>query len=80
MESRGIDTQGAGAKPTGAGRRQGEPYRVRLPGFIVETDHEIGLGDVIKKATQAVGIAPCGGCAARAAALNRWLTFSGRRS
>jgi hypothetical protein len=53
------------------------PYRVRLPGFI--TDKEVGLGDVIKRATSAIGIKPCGGCAHRAAALNRWMVFSGRR-
>lgn len=55
-----------------------EPYPVRLPGFIA--DEEIGLGDVVKRATYAVGIRPCGGCARRAAALNRWLVFSGRHS
>jgi hypothetical protein len=55
-----------------------QPYQVRLPGFI--TDEEIGLGDVIKRATSSVGIQPCSGCAERAAALNRWLVFSGRRS
>ena len=54
-----------------------QPFRVRLPGFISE---EVGLGDVIKRATSAVGIRPCGGCEKRAAALNHWLTFSGRRS
>jgi hypothetical protein len=54
-----------------------EPYRVRLPGFIVE--EEVGLGDVIKRATSTVGIKPCGGCARRAATLNRWVAFSGRR-
>ena len=54
------------------------PHQVRLPGFI--TDEEIGLGDVIKRATSYVGIKPCGGCEGRAAALNRWLVFShGRR-
>jgi hypothetical protein len=51
-----------------------EPYRVRLPGFV--RDEEIGLGDVIKRATYAVGIRPCGGCEARAAALNRWMVFT----
>lgn len=55
-----------------------QPFRVRLPGFI--TDEEIGLGDVIKRATSSVSIQPCGGCAERAATLNRWLVFSGRRS
>ena len=53
-------------------------YRVRLPGFI--TDEDIGLGDVIKRATSAVGIRPCGGCERRAAALNHRLVFSGWRS
>ncbi len=55
-----------------------QPHRVRLPGFI--TDEEIGLGDVIKHATFAVGIRPCDDCAKRAAMLNRWMVFSGRRS
>jgi len=54
-----------------------EPYRVRLPGFILQED--IGLGDVVKKATSYVGVRPCGGCERRAAALNRWLVL-GRRT
>lgn len=53
---------------------QHEPHRVRLPGFLVED--EVGLGDVIKRATYAVGIRPCGGCEKRAAAMNRWMVFS----
>jgi len=55
-----------------------QPYRVRLPGFITKED--VGLGDAIKRATSAAGIRPCGGCEKRAAALNRWMVFSGRRS
>lgn len=51
-----------------------QPYRVRLPGFIIE--EEVGLGDVIKRATSIAGIRPCGGCEHRAATLNRWLVFS----
>jgi hypothetical protein len=51
-------------------------HQVRLPGFI--SDEEIGLGDVIKRATSYIGIKPCGGCERRAAALNRWATFTGR--
>lgn len=50
------------------------PHRVRLPGFII--DEEIGLGDVIKRATSYFGIKPCGGCERRAAALNRWMLFT----
>ena len=54
-----------------------QPYRVHLPGFI--TNEGVSLGDVIKRATSAVGIKPCGSCERRAVTLNRWLTFSGRR-
>jgi hypothetical protein len=54
------------------------PHRVRLPGFI--TDEEIGLGDVIKRTTSYFGIQPCGDCGRRAAALNRWLVFTNRKS
>ena len=49
-------------------------HRIRLPGFI--KDEEIGLGDAIKRVTYAVGIKPCSGCQKRAAALNRWITFT----
>lgn len=49
-------------------------HRVRLPGFLIE--EEIGLGDVIKRVTYAMGIQPCGGCEKRAAALNRWMHFT----
>ncbi len=61
--------------PADNGKRK--PYRVRLSGFVNEKD--IGLGDLIKRATYAVGVNPCGGCARRAAALNRWMVFSGKR-
>lgn len=54
-----------------------QPHQVRLPGFI--SDEEIGLGDVIKRATSAVGIRPCDGCARRAATLNRWMVFTSGR-
>jgi hypothetical protein len=55
---------------------EGRPHQVRLPGFII--DEPLGLGDVIKRVTSSVGIRPCGGCEARAAALNRWMVFSGK--
>lgn len=51
-------------------------HRVRLPGFV--TEEEIGLGDVIKRATSYLGIKPCGGCERRATALNRWMVFTNR--
>lgn len=55
---------------------EGQRFHVHLPGFIAE--EEVGLGDVIKRATFAVGIKPCGGCERRAALLNRWVAFQGR--
>jgi len=51
-----------------------QPPRVRLPGFLIEK--EVGLGDAVKRITYAMGIQPCGGCQKRAAALNRWMTFT----
>ena len=54
-----------------------QPYRIALPGFI--TDEEMGLGDLFKRVTYAVGVRPCGGCESRAAVLNRWLIFTGRQ-
>lgn len=54
------------------------PHPVRLPGFL--SDKEIGLGDVVKRATSYFGIKPCGGCEQRAAALNRWIVFTGGHS
>ena len=65
-----------GLRSAHADKAERKPYRVRLPGFIAE---EVGLGEVIKRATSTVGIKPCGGCQRRAAALNRWLVFSGSR-
>jgi hypothetical protein len=56
------------------GKIERRPHRIRLPGFIKE--EEIGLGDVIKRVTYAVGIKPCAGCEKRAAALNRWMRFT----
>jgi len=57
-------------------KRERQPYRVRFPGFVSDTD--IGLGDAIKRVTYAVGVRPCGGCERRAAAFNRWFVFTGR--
>jgi hypothetical protein len=57
-----------------AGVSKHPPHHVRLPGFLIE--EEVGLGDLIKKTTYAMGIKPCGGCEKRTAALNRWMTFS----
>lgn len=57
-------------------RTDQRPLRVRLPGFV---DDEIGLGDVVKRVTHGAVPRPCTGCDRRAAALNRWVVFSGRK-
>jgi hypothetical protein len=57
--------------------RPGGPRRVRLPGFLVEGD--IGLGEVIKRATSLAGISPCSSCAERAKRLDGRIVFSKRR-
>ncbi len=57
---------------------QSEPFRVRLPEFII--DEEVGLGDTIKRVTYTLGMHPCGGCQRRAATLNSWIVFSGPRN
>lgn len=51
-----------------------EPYRVRLPGFAAE--RSVGLGDTVSSVATALGFRPCGGCAQRAATLNRWVVFT----
>jgi hypothetical protein len=55
-------------------KKTSEPLHVRLPGFI--SDKEVGLGEVIKRVTYAVGFKPCAGCDRRAAALNRRIVFT----
>jgi hypothetical protein len=57
-----------------------QPRSVRLPGFMMPDEEEVGLGDVIKRATTAVGIRPCSGCQRRAQALNRRVVFRHRRT
>jgi hypothetical protein len=52
-------------------------HDIRLPGFVRED--EIGLGDLVGRATSAVGVRPCGGCARRARRMNELVTFSKRR-
>lgn len=56
------------------GNNSRQPYRMRMPGFLI--NREIGLGDVVKQVTYAIGIKPCGGCEQRVATLNNWIIFS----
>lgn len=69
-----VKREGEAGGATGGGH----PYRVHLPEFV--RDEDIGLGDAVTRATSLFGIKPCGGCERRAAALNRWMVFSGRHS
>lgn len=57
--------------------QQRDPKHIRLPGFIRDSD--IGLGDVIKNVSGALGIRPCGGCERRRVALNKMAILSRRR-
>lgn len=56
-----------------SGATPNTPSRVRLPGFLIE--EEVGLGDLIKRATAWIGIEACGGCEERAARLNRMVSI-----
>src|SRR5262249_33121000 len=69
-------TEGGKDNQASAGGDGKAPYRARLPGFTAGED--VGLGDVIKRATSFLGIRPCGGCEKRAAALNRRVVFTQR--
>jgi len=72
----GKERRNHDAKPEHGTAREREPHKVRLPGFLIE--EEVGLGDLVKKTTYAMGIQPCSGCEKRAAALNRWMSLSRR--
>jgi hypothetical protein len=63
-----------------AAKSERQPFRMRLPGFIL--DEDIGLGDAIERVTYTIGIRPSSdcGCERRAAVLNRWVVFFPRHS
>lgn len=61
-----------------AGKDERPSHHVRLPGFITG-EEEIGLGDVMKRATSYLGIRGCEGCEQRRRTLNRWMAFNGRQ-
>jgi hypothetical protein len=50
---------------------------IPLPAFV--TKKEIGLGNLIGRATSAIGIKPCGSCKKRAAALDKKVVFGPAR-
>ena len=49
-----------GCRRSGGGAKEHRRCRVRLPGFITDTD--VGLGDAITHVPYASGITPCGSC------------------
>lgn len=55
--------------------KQSRPVRVQVP---MDLRADIGLGDTVKALTSKMGIRPCAPCEQRAAAMNRYLTFTGR--
>jgi hypothetical protein len=48
------------------------PLQVRVP---LNAQRPVGLGDVISRATSALGVKPCAACKKRAAALNKRIVF-----
>lgn len=52
------------------------PAPIRLPNFA--GSEQIGLGDIIGRATTAMHVKQCGGCARRAEFLNRMVVFDSR--
>ena len=52
------------------------PATIRLPRFVL--DEEIGLGSAVSRLAGAAGLRPCGGCAARARSLDRWVRLAPR--
>lgn len=61
----------------GAPEAPTKPFIVRLPVFMSE--HDVGLGDVVGRVAKRVGFSACGGCTRRAAQMNQWVSFTGRR-
>jgi hypothetical protein len=55
-------------------KKRPDPIQVRIPIFVAGGGR-VGLGDVISRATSAVGVKPCAGCRQRADALNRRVVF-----
>jgi hypothetical protein len=71
-----MPLSGTTQRATDSAKREQSARQIRLPGFLV--DQPVGLGDVVKRATSAIGIKPCGPCSERARRLNQWLIFTGR--
>jgi len=55
--------------------RQREAVKARLRLRVPGLKKSIGAGDVVRKATEALGIEHCSDCDRRKERLNRWLQF-----
>lgn len=53
-----------------------QPMQFRLP---IPLPEPVGLGQLLTRATTAVGIKPCEGCKRRARALDKVVTVAGRK-
>lgn len=54
---------------------QNHPQRAQFQVPVPYLSESTGLGDVIRRITEAFGVKPCGGCEQRQQALNRWAGF-----
>lgn len=52
---------------------ENKPKYIRIPGL----KQQIGLGTVVKRAMQSLGVKPCSSCQKRAEALDRRIVFTG---
>jgi hypothetical protein len=68
---KGSSLRGQSKKPHGL------KHSIGLPAFLI--DKPVGLGDVIKRVTSAIGVRPCEACAERAERLNKWVAFQPKR-
>lgn len=60
-----------------AGRRASRPlHTLRIPGGLISKP--LGLGTAVERASNAVGLSPCGGCRARAQRLDAWVELAPR--
>ena len=52
-----------------------KPFQIALPGV----KHEIGLGELLARASKMVGVRHCAGCSGRAVTLDQIAMVTGRR-
>lgn len=50
-----------------------QPLEIRMPRLTAGEPLRLGAGDAVRRVTSAIGLKHCGGCARRAAQLNKWV-------